>query len=71
MQLQVECNGIGEHHDCWTCDRSFEVQSAQVLICNDYGTNCGVVCPDCLDRGFDWLNRRYELLSQPQVVEVG
>jgi hypothetical protein len=71
MQLQVECNGTGKQLNCWTCDRSFEVQSARVLICNNHGTNCGEVCPHCLDRGFDWLNHRFEQLSQPQVVEVG
>jgi hypothetical protein len=71
MQLQVECNGTGKHHDCWTCDRSFEVHSARVLIYNNHGKNYGEVCPQCLDRGFEWLSHRFEQLSQPQVVEVG
>lgn len=71
MQLQVECNDfVGKRQVCWTCDRSFEMQEAQVIICNDQGTSYGKVCPRCINKGFGWLSSQFERLSQPRKTLV-
>jgi len=61
MQLQVECSkAIGKQQICQMCDRPFEMQAAQVIVCDDQGDRYGSVCPECISKGFDWLNRQFE-----------
>jgi hypothetical protein len=67
MQLQVECNDrVGKHQVCWTCDRIFKMQAAQVILCDEQGENCGNVCPTCISRGYGWLNSQFEQLTTSQ-----
>lgn len=66
MQLQIECSGARMQQPCWICDRPFERQEAQVILCNDQGVSQGEVCPHCLSKGFQWLNYRFEQLSKPK-----
>jgi hypothetical protein len=64
MQLQVECNGsVKSARSCWTCDRSFQIQPAKVIICNDQGMSYGEVCPQCINQGFDWIHNRFTQLT--------
>jgi hypothetical protein len=67
MQLQVECNGLTKKQQpCWACDRVFKSREARIIVCTDQGASCGEVCPDCLDRGFQWLQYRFDQLNRPQ-----
>jgi DNA-directed RNA polymerase subunit RPC12/RpoP len=61
MQLQVECsNTVGKQQVCQICNRSFEMQAAQVMVCDDQGSIYGNVCPECISRGFGWLNSHFK-----------
>lgn len=66
MQLQVECNEVVQStRSCWTCDRSFEMPEARVMVCSDQGVCYGEACPDCIGKGFNWMSQRFEQLVQP------
>jgi len=67
MQLQIECNSSPfKQQLCYLCTHSFESKEAQVIICNDQGTECGEVCPGCIGQGFSWIKNQFEQLNQPQ-----
>lgn len=67
MQLQIECNEtLHQQKFCWMCDQLFETKEAKIIVCNDQGNRYGEVCPECLGKGFNWLNRRFELMNQPK-----
>lgn len=64
MQLQIECNPAPlQSQTCLICKRLFEMTEAKIIVCNDHGNNYGEVCPQCLQRGFDWLSDRFEQLN--------
>lgn len=67
MQLQIECNSIPlQQNKCWICNQIFKPTEAKIIVCNDQGNDYGEVCPQCLEKGFDWLSDRFEQLNQPK-----
>ncbi|NJP08239.1 MAG: hypothetical protein HC866_01155 [Leptolyngbyaceae cyanobacterium RU_5_1] len=65
MQLQLECNHAPfQQQLCLICNQLFEMTEAKILVCNDQGKHYGEVCPKCLEKGFDWLSDRFDLLNQ-------
>jgi len=66
MQLQIECRSSSlKGSTCYTCDQSFEVKEARVIVCDDQGVGCGEVCSECIRRGFGWINDRFSQLQSP------
>ncbi|MGA7932889.1 MAG: hypothetical protein WCA35_04860 [Kovacikia sp.] len=56
MQLQVEFNcSLIPRHVCVVCGQKFEMAEARVIVCDDGGSSCGDVCPDCIAMGPDRL----------------
>lgn len=71
MKLQIECNGIPlQHQSCSICNQLFETVEAKIIVCSDQGNYYGEVCPECLKKGFYWLNDRFEQLNQPKKAAV-
>lgn len=69
MQLQLECNRtLGKQKSCLICETLFEMQEARVILCNDQGRHLGDVCPECLGKGLNWLNQRFNRLEYYQQV---
>jgi hypothetical protein len=65
MQLQVECSKtVGKQQICQICDRTFEMQAAQIMLCDDQGDIYGDVCPECISKGFSWLNHHFKQSSK-------
>lgn len=59
MQLQIECNHtLSTDQSCLLCSQEFELQDARVIVCNEGGTNCGDLCPECISKGPDWIWHR-------------
>ncbi len=67
MQLQIECNEIlHQQQFCWICNQSFETQEARIIVCNNQGNRYGDVCPECLEKGFNWLSYKFEQINRPK-----
>jgi hypothetical protein len=65
MQLQVECTGFSTvAQPCWVCKETFEMKEGRVIICDGQGDRYGEVCPECIGRGYSWLNNQFERLVQ-------
>ncbi|MBW4619883.1 MAG: hypothetical protein KME17_11080 [Cyanosarcina radialis HA8281-LM2] len=68
MQLQIECNYVPfQKQICSLCDEQFEMTEAKILVCNDRGQYYGEVCPQCLEKGFDWLSDRFQKLERLKI----
>jgi hypothetical protein len=67
MQLQIEYNPVPAlQESCLICNEQFEMTEARIIACNEQGKSYGDVCPQCLEKGFNWLNQQFQQLNQPK-----
>ncbi len=65
MQLQVECNSLcSKQQLCWICNQTFKMREARVIVCDDQENSYGEICPQCLSRGFNWLEKQFQQLRE-------
>lgn len=64
MQLQIEYNRCSQKdQSCYLCKQQFEIKEAKVIVCSDRGEGYGEACPDCIAKGFTWMENRFQQLS--------
>ncbi len=64
MQLQIEYNNCSlKDQLCYLCKQQFEIKEARVIVCNKHNEGCGEVCPRCIAKGFNWMEKRFQQLS--------
>ena len=64
MQLQIEYNRCSQLDSCcYLCKQQFEMKEARVIVCDDRAEGYGEVCPDCIAKGFTWMENRFQQLS--------
>lgn len=55
MQLRIECSSSdASQQQCMLCHQMYELKQAKVSICSS-NHEYGAVCPDCIHKGFQWM----------------
>ena len=72
MQLQIEYNRCSQLDSCcYLCKQQFEMKEARVIVCCDRAEGYGEVCPDCIAKGFTWMENRFQKLSYYSNLSAG
>ncbi|MDZ4871491.1 MAG: hypothetical protein CLLPBCKN_000879 [Chroococcidiopsis cubana SAG 39.79] len=60
IKFQIEHRSFSRKYQrCYFCQRDFERKEATIILCNECGETCGEACPNCIDKGYTWMQKQF------------